>query len=161
MDTSQGWASKTRRASVVENCGPPGRTRTCNLRLRRPLHYPVVLRAVGAQYPIPCRIGQAHPNHDVLRLPMMMGTHCHLMVAQCCLPSLERIPRSAGPITTVAMQRRWPKCVARCHRRCSLPSRCDQRDRAADWPPGWQCHGSGTRGTWPAAAALTCGVPWA
>ena len=88
-----------------------------------------------------------------------MGTHCHLMVAQCCLPSLERIPRSAGPITTVAMQRRWPKFVARCHRRCSLPSRCDQIYRAVDWPPGWQCHGSGTRGTLPVASALICGVP--
>ena len=41
--------------------GPPGRTRTCNLRLRRPLHYPVVLRAAGAQYPIPCRVGQVIP----------------------------------------------------------------------------------------------------
>ena len=92
---------------------------------------------------------------------MMMGTHCHLMVAQCCLPSLERIPRSAGPITTVAMQRRWPKFVARCHRRCSLPSRCDQIYRAVDWPPGWQCHGSGTRGTLPVAVGLICGVPWA
>jgi hypothetical protein len=32
--------------------GPPGRIRTCNLRLRRPLHYPVVLRAEQAEYPI-------------------------------------------------------------------------------------------------------------
>ena len=38
--------------------GPPGRTRTCNLRLRRPLHYPVVLRAEGAQYPTPEHWGQ-------------------------------------------------------------------------------------------------------
>ena len=38
--------------------GPPGRTRTCNLRLRRPLHYPVVLRAEGAQYPTPEHQGQ-------------------------------------------------------------------------------------------------------
>ena len=38
--------------------GPPGRTRTCNLRLRRPLHYPVVLRAEGAQYPTPDQRGQ-------------------------------------------------------------------------------------------------------
>ena len=150
MDTSQGWASKTRRASVVENCGPPGRTRTCNLRLRRPLHYPVVLRAVGAQYPIPCRIGQAHPNHDVLRLPMMMGAHCHLMVAQCCLPSMERIPRSAGaPLPRSRCERRWPKfVVALSSKYGSLPSPSDQRDRGADSLLGWQYHDSATRGMW-------------
>ena len=39
--------------------GPPGRTRTCNLRLRRPLHYPVVLRAAGAKYPTLRERGQA------------------------------------------------------------------------------------------------------
>ena len=38
--------------------GPPGRTRTCNLRLRRPLHYPVVLRAARAKYPTPAEWGQ-------------------------------------------------------------------------------------------------------
>ena len=38
--------------------GPPGRTRTCNLRLRRPLHYPVVLRAERAKYPTPEQWGQ-------------------------------------------------------------------------------------------------------
>ncbi len=43
--------------------GPPGRIRTCNLRLRRPLHYPVVLRAAGAKYPTPDELGQVE---DVL-----------------------------------------------------------------------------------------------
>jgi hypothetical protein len=42
----------------IKKSGPPGRIRTCNLRLRRPLHYPVVLRAEGAQYPIVASLGQ-------------------------------------------------------------------------------------------------------
>ena len=58
---------------AVPQTGLPSRTRTCNLRLRRPLHYPVVLRAARAKYPTPAEWGQV--KWCAGRLSGSGGTH--------------------------------------------------------------------------------------
>jgi hypothetical protein len=131
--------------------GPPGRTRTCNLRLRRPLHYPVVLRAAGAQYPIPCRVVKVIPVITFYDC-QSWGVNRQPMVVQCYLPSSGPVRWSAGLVTTDERRKRWPKCGARCHRRCSPPLRCGQIYRAVDSLQGWQCHGSTTRERSPVAS---------
>ena len=83
---------------VDEGCGPPGRTRTCNLRLRRPLHYPVVLRAAGAKYPILCRSGQVEPpaqaGEGSAALPMTPASIVLTLWSSSVSGSMERSNKS-------------------------------------------------------------------